>query len=401
MMMINRMKIGNEKDTYMPVFVRDNDRFKPTLCLGSTGGGKSQWLLSNWYNDSFMRVAKILIDPSGSLSKQAYSVMKGKVHYCSIEHPIGLNPMIAPYKPFQIADLIAETVNQMVVLTTPNEKFTVKMLEILNAEIIRCLELGRTTLEEVKANIQARPGQTETRDGIIARLNLLLQDPDFKEIICGKSSFEIGKLIENRESLILDCSGMGYAKKVFIGTLLTNLVKSYFLYGKPKEYKPLILTIDEAHNFVSQDFGLVLKEGRKYKIATILATTDFSMIPKALIHTLLSNAGTLVCLKAGYIEASMISHEFMDITASDIQGLEKYHAAVKTPDNEAIVKLPRPLLVKQVELKPIEHKERNFDLQWFDLQSCYDQWDCEPTVAAAGDEHNNVLKTPPVSTEGG
>ena len=57
-----------------------------------------------------------------------------------------------------------------------------------------------------------------------------------------------------------------------------------------------ILTVDEAHNFVSQDFSLVLKEGRKYKIATILATTDFSMMPKTLIHAVLSNAGTLVCL---------------------------------------------------------------------------------------------------------
>jgi len=382
--MITRMKIGNDSSTYMPVFVKDKDRFKHVFQCGKTGTGKSQFLLNAWQNDSYMKVAKILIDPSGFLAKDAYSVMKGKVHYCSLDTPISLNPMIAPYKPYQIADIIAETINQMVEMTTPNQRFTVKMREILDEEVVRCIGLGRTTLEEVKANLEAHKGNAETRDGIIARLNLLLKDPDFREIICGKSSFEINKLIENQESFILDCSGMGYDKKVFIGALVTNLVKSYFIYSRPKEYKPLVLYIDEAHNFVSQDFSLVLKEGRKYKISVVMATTDFSSISSSLIHTILSNVGTLVCLRAGYIEASTISREFQNITAGDIQGLEKYHAAVKTPDDEVIVKLPRPVFIKQMEVKPIKVEKRTFGLKWFDLPSYCFQLDYDQDEAVAG-----------------
>lgn len=382
--MISRMKIGNEKETYTPVFVKDKDRFKHVFQCGKTGTGKSQFLLNAWQNDSYTKVAKILIDPSGFLAKDAYSVMKGKVHYCSLNTPIGLNPMIAPYKPYQIADIIAETVNQMVAMTTPNQKFTAKMREILDEEVVRCIGLGRTTLEELKANLEAQKGNAETRDGITARLSLLLKDPDFKEIICGKSSFEINKLIENQESFILDCSGMGYDKKVFIGTLVTNLVKSYFIYARPREYKPLILVVDECHNFLNQDFSLVLKEGRKYKISVVMATTDFSSIPSSLIHTILSNVGTLVCLQAGYVEASMISHEFQNITAGDIQGLEKYHAAVKTPDTEAIVKLPRPIFIKPMEVRPFEVQQRTFDLEWFDLPSYCFQLDYEPDGTVAG-----------------
>jgi len=223
----------------------------------------------------------------------------------------------------------------------------------------------------VKANLEAQRGNAETRDGIIARLSLLLKDPDFKEIICGKSSFEINRLIENQDSFILDASGMGYDKKVFIGALVTNLVKSYFIYSRPKEYKPLILVVDECHNFLSQDFSLVLKEGRKYKISVVMATTDFSSIPSSLIHAILSNVGTLVCLRAGYIEAQMISHEFQTIEAGDIQGLEKYHAAYKTPDGEGIIKLPRPVFVKPMEIKPMKQEKRTFDLKWFDIDPTY------------------------------
>lgn len=275
------------------------------------------------------------------------------------------------------------------------------MREILDAEVVHCLERGRTTLEEVKTNIMARQGQAETRDGIIARLNLLLQDPSFKEIICGQG-FEINKLIENQESFILDCSGMGFAKQVFIGTLLTNLVKAYFIYSKPQKYKPLVLTIDEAHNFVSQEFSLILKQARKYRISTILATTDFSMMPKPLIHTVLSNAGTIVVLRAGYVEASMIAHEFQTITAGDIQGLEKYHAYAKTPDGEYLVKLPRPLYVKEIPITEVKTVKRDFTIRWFDLPHSYRfQLDYDPDGAVVGDDYKHKSETPPLSTERG
>ncbi len=389
--MITKMKLGNDAVTFMPVFVKDKDRFKHVFQCGKTGTGKSQFLLYVWQNDSWTKLAKILIDPSGFLAKPASSVMQGNAHYCSLDTPISLNPMIAPYKPFQIADIITETVNQMVAMTTPNQKFTVKMREILNAEVVKCVELGRTTLEEVKANLEAQRGNAETRDGVIARLNLILQDPDFREIICGKTSFEINKLIENKESFILDCSGMGYDKKVFVGSLVTNLVKSYFIYARPKKYQPLILVVDECHNFLGQDFSLVLKEGRKYQISAVLATTDFSSIPSSLIHTILSNVGTLICLRAGFVEASMISREFQHFTASDIQGLEKYQALVKTPETEAIVKLPRPIFVKPMAVRPSTVKKRTFDLEWFDLPSYCFQLDYEPDGAVAGDEHPHAL----------
>ena len=391
--MIQRMKIGSDPETYLPVSVKADDRYKGCLVIGATGGGKTELLANIIQNDSYSKVAKIIVDPSGFFAQQAYSIMKGKAPYCSLECPIGINIMVSPYKPNQIADLLADTINQMVVLTTPNEKFTVKMREILDEEVVRCLKLGRKTLTEVKANIEAQKGHSETRDGIIARLNLLLSDPDFREIICGKG-FEIGKLIENQETFILDCSGMGYAKQVFIGTLLTNLVKAYFTYSKPKEYKPLVMIIDEAHNFVSTEFTIITKQARKYLIATILSTTDFSMMPKPLVHSILSNAGTLVCLRAGNVEAQLISNEFNTISAEDIKGLEKYHAVYKTPDGEGIVKLPRPVFVKPLEIPIMEIKKRTFDLKWFPLESYPSDTTMNVPPGVVSDDQRQGSETP-------
>jgi hypothetical protein len=398
---MNRMRIGTDIDTGLPVYVKEVDRYKGCLFLGSTGGGKTEALLNIIQGDSYIPCAKIIVDPSGFFSKQVYSVMNGKAHYCSLEHPIGINPLISPYKEHQTADILMESVDQMVLMTSQNKNWTVKMFQIAIPEIVRCIQLGRTTLEEVRANIAALKGNTETRDGILARFDLLLNDPDFKKIICGKG-FEINKLIENQETFVLDASGMGYAKQVFIGTLVTNLVKGYFIYSKPKEYKPLVLIIDEAHLFVSQEFSIITKQARKYKISTILSTTDFSMMSKPLVHSILSNSGTLVCLRAGNIEAQMISNEFNNIKAADIKSLEKYHAVYKTQDGEGIIKLPRPVYTKEIPIKSMKQEQRTFDLRWFNLPSCYSfQLDSDPTGIAANDEHNHALKTPPVSTEGG
>jgi hypothetical protein len=208
-------------------------------------------------------------------------------------------------------------------------------------------------------------------------------------------------LIQKQETLIVDCSAMGYAKQIFMGTLITNLVKAYFLYSKPKEYKPLVLMIDEAHNFVSNEFTIITKQARKYKIATILSTTDFSMMPKPLVHSILSNAGTLICLRAGNIEAQLISNEFNTIKAADIKSLEKYHAVYKTQDGEGIVKLPRPVYTKEIPIKSMKQEKRTFDLKWFDLPSYCFQLDYEPAGAVAGDGHNHAQETPPASNEGG
>jgi hypothetical protein len=108
--MIQKMKLGLNKD-YFPVSVKPKDRFKGTLVIGATGGGKTEFLANVVQNDSFSKVAKIIVDPSCWYARQCYAILKGKAHYCSLEHPIGLNPMLSPYKPFQVADIITEAVN--------------------------------------------------------------------------------------------------------------------------------------------------------------------------------------------------------------------------------------------------------------------------------------------------
>jgi len=291
-----------------------------------------------WQADHYFRNAKILVDPSGFLARDCYSISGGR--YSSQDHPLSINPMKAPYTDSQISDMIAESINQVITITTPNQSFTVKMRGILDQAVKWCLNHNRRSLLNVLDYVINQQGDKETRDGIIARLTFILNDKRMEKLLCGNDSVEWGELIANRQTFILDCFGMSKEKMVFAGSLIAFGISSYFRYSRNAEYLPVSLYIDECHNFVSPSLFDILKEGRKYKISCTLATQDFAVIEERMARVML-NVGNIVSYRLGHREASLIARE-LNISSQDIQFIEKYHVAYLTPKGTGIAKAPRP-----------------------------------------------------------
>ena len=363
-MELPRLKIGT--DNYLPVYIGDRDRYNSVLVIGKSGTGKSSLLASWWEQDSFYKNARVLIEPSGFLAQDCFSIGRGRGHYCSLSNPISINPMQQPYNPNQIVDNVAEAINQVVRHSTDgaNNSLTAKMRGILDKSIKWCLERNRKSLLHVRDYVANMKGDNETRDGIIQRLNLLLSDERLIPILCGNNAVEWGEFIQRGESLIVDCHGMGSDKMVFVGSLVSHGIKSYLRYERPKEYKPLVLVVDECHNFVNANFLDILKEGRKFKLSTVLSTQDFAVIDEKMARVML-NVGTLVAFRSGHREASLIAREAC-IPAEEVQFLEKYHVVYKTPKDTGIAKTPRPPMFKDV--KPTVAEPVIKSSGWFELQ---------------------------------
>ena len=356
-----RLKIG--LDDYVPVYAKD--RYTSILIMGKSGGGKSAWMSQAWQQDAFFPVAKVLIEPSGFLAKDCYSLSKGKAHYCSLDTPVSINPMQTPYNPNQISDNIAEALNQVIAITTPNTSFTVKMRSILDTAVKWCMGNNRRNLIAVRDYITNLKGDGETRDGVIQRLNFLLNDDRMQPILCGNQSIEWGKIIDKGETFILDAFGMSREKMIFAGNIISQGIKNYFRYERPKEYKPLALYVDECHLFVNYNILDVLKEGRKYKLGCIMATQDFATVDEKLIRVML-NVGTILSFRIGAREAQLIARE-MDCEPQTLQFLEKYHLAYLTPKEKGIAKAPRPPLFKKLEIaKKVEPQRKSKG--WFPLE---------------------------------
>lgn len=365
-MELPRLKIGT--DDYLPVYIRDKDRYQSVLVIGKSGTGKSSLLSGWWEQDCFYKNARVLIEPSGFLAKDCFGIGRGRGRYCALDSPISINPMRQPYNPNQIVDNIAEAVNQVVRHTTDgaNNSLTAKMRGILDQSIKWCLERNRKSLLHVRDYVANLKGDNETRDGIIQRLNLLLSDERLISILCGNDAIEWGEFIRKGESLIVDCHGMGSDKMVFVGSLVSHGVKSYLRYERPKDYSPLSLVVDECHNFVNSNFLDILKEGRKFKLSTVLSTQDFAVVDEKMARVML-NVGTIIAFRSGHREASAIARE-MCIPADVVQFLEKYHVVYKTPKETGIAKTPRPPIFKEMTPKVAEPVIKSSG--WFDLEPC-------------------------------
>jgi hypothetical protein len=184
-------------------------------------------------------------------------------------------------------------------------------------------------------------------------------------IICGNNSVRWGEFIQQGKSFVFDAFGMGREKMLFVGNLISQGIKNYFLYERPKEYRPCVLYIDECQNFINQNFFDILKEGRKYKLSCVLATQDFSKINDQLRHVML-NVGNIVSYQVGYREAMYLAHE-MDTTPQTLQFLEKWHAAYLTPEERGIIKISRPPYIPDIEIK-VKPPKKTEPSKWFPLE---------------------------------
>jgi len=361
---LQRLKIGIDIEIKIPVYI--TDRHIHILLMGKSGTGKSTHILHWWEADHLWKNAKVLVDPSGFLAKDCYSISGGS--YCSLDHPIPLNPMKAPYNENVISDIISESINQVITITSPaNTPMTVKMRGILDSAVKYCLAHNRKSLLNVLDYIKNLSGNVETREGLISRLTFLLSDERMVNLFCGNDSVEWGELIAKKRTFILDCFGMGSEKMIFAGNIITNGIKSYFRYARPKEYLPLSLYIDECHNFINPSLFDILKEGRKYKLSCVLATQDFAMFNEKLTRVML-NVGNIVSYKLGHKEASLISKE-INIPTSSLQFIEKYHVAYLTPKERGIAKAPRPVLFLRKDPPEKVVPKRTAKPSWFTLES--------------------------------
>lgn len=347
-----RLRIGtkidpdNPMEDGMPVFIDGKEMFQHVFQLGKTGAGKSVQLL-NWIISFLIsRIAVILVEPSGFLTRDVYSASRGKAIYCSLKHPIPINPMLLPYDPDTVSAIVRESINQVVSLTTDqaNKQMTVKMTAIIDDSIKDCLAAGRPSLESVMDHIAGLRGDSETRDGLRSRLKYLLADSRMRQILCGNGTLDIAKIAAKGQCFLMDTHGMTTEGMTLIGNIVTQTVRSHLRHANHSTLRPLVLALDECHNFISPGWGTILKEGRKYQLSCILSSQDLTYFPQTLRETLL-NVGSVTSFRVGAAVASYVSRE-LHIPTEDIQFEEKYVCHYLTPSQRGVALAPRPPVIR-------------------------------------------------------
>ena len=336
----------------LPV-IESIDRFKHLFVLGSTGSGKTTFFL-NLIKEEIGN-ALIVLDPNGDLAERVAGLApKDRLVYIDKDHPISLNPLARNHlNKSEKANELIEVVNSAVMALTDDQQMpiTVLMAKIIR-NAVRVFSDEQMDIEylghflEYEAEREKVPDkfwqnfdkkdikgwslnkeQIESAKRVSARLSLFYEDENLWPFIKGRNEFDIPEIVDKKKVVIFNLKGFDDEIIAFIGGLVSNTVKSYYLHQATKKSKPLYFYCDEYHLFINKLFARFLAEARKYNISMNFAGHSLKQVDKNLASMMLSSCFVKVALTCGAEDAELLAKE-LNINPGEIQKLKPYEAFV-------------------------------------------------------------------------
>jgi hypothetical protein len=176
-------------------------------------------------------------------------------------------------------------------------------------------------------------------DPILNRLSHFLDDPIVRNVVCQPNLIDFHEIL--REGKILICN----LSKGILGEEAATLLGSFILSRlqlaamaraeiPPEERRLFPIIVDEFQNYggVGSDTSSIrsfLSEARKYRVPLVLATQFLSQLDRDVATAIFGNAGTLIALRCGVVDAQVLQRELGDFTTEDLLDLETGHALVR------------------------------------------------------------------------
>lgn len=274
------------------------------LYIGApTGWGKSVLLRTIFYHmqKQYTKHSHVLVDPHGDLAEAVY---RSKLNAGS-DRVIYIDPFFKPgytptFNPFQLNDRSIQNVVHVVeqnilafeeLLSREGGKVTEAMVDMLEKclyflltrrdsnilDLYNLLKAEEPILSEAVAydtffsSPYDKPNN-RTREGLQFRIGRILNSPVLKNLLIGKSTFNLEAAINSNKVVIFNLGGLGEMTSVTFGKLLVASLKSMVRKRPKGGPKHTFLMIDEAHNFVTGSFEYLLSQLRGFGLHGIFAT---------------------------------------------------------------------------------------------------------------------------------
>jgi DNA helicase HerA-like ATPase len=170
----------------------------------------------------------------------------------------------------------------------------------------------------------------------LSRILSLVTRPPVQAVFGPDPRLDVAQLLRDRGWLLVPLSSgvIGTASARIIGSALTFIAWSHISSRAaiPQEQRrPLFLFFDELQALTDQGLGLedLLEQSRGYGASVTIATQAIGRTPEQIRHSLLSNVGTLISLRAGGDESARIARELPGIAPRDIQSLPPYEVVAR------------------------------------------------------------------------
>lgn len=332
--------------------VKKDDRFRHLFVIGSTGSGKTTFLL-NLIKDEIDN-AMIVLDPNGNLAERAASLVPPeRLIYVDEDHPIGINPLQRKYLDYsETAEELIEIINLAVKEKVPTQSAVTVLMTKIITNALRVFKPDQFTLSYLSQFLEyehlrkkvpdifwqtfddrdtkgwlKNKEQVESAKRVSARLALFCDALKMKPFLEVENQLYIPDITREKKVVIFNLSGFTDALTAFIGCIVSNEIKAYYTHPKIVTYEPLYFYCDEYQMFIDDSFSRFLTDVRKYKISCNFCGQSLAQVDKELSSMILANCLVKVVMDCGYKDAELIARE-IGIVPEEIMQLKKYEAYI-------------------------------------------------------------------------
>ncbi len=345
------------------------------LITGRTGSGKTIFLQTLFYqlqqlsHQKKQQASMVFLDPHGDISENLFSLRlniqdPSRIWYIDPQLDSGKVPCLNPFwkkiKDPILLDLLSQQWAKAFSELIPEAGMSLQMEAILKPCLSVMFERGACGLADLQAFMddsvngkwvdlgkksshpvfrnffeQAFMNRkyAPTKLAIYTRLQLLLNNRSFYDLMNGESSIDLKKGMQQGKVIIFNLSKgrLGEDASKALGRFITATLLSITLqraFVSESSRKSCYLFVDEFHNMASTSMETIFSEARKYKLHMIVGVQTIGQLPLSL-RDMVMNCTAVKLLGINGLPALKSQAGDIGVSYADLQKLQPYHFYMK------------------------------------------------------------------------
>lgn len=362
--------VTNYRDIRQVFGIKEKNRRGHMYVIGKTGTGKSTLLANMVISDIQNGNGLALIDPHGDLAEEVlHFIPKERIEDLiyfnagDLEHPLAFN-LLEKAEPEYHHLIASGFVSVFKKIWGPAGFWGPRLEHILRHAVLTLLEypgstpldiprlltdkdfrkmaLEKVTHQQVKDfwlfefEKYSAWMRSEAIAPILNKIGQLLTTIPIRNIVGQKKNgFNIREVMDGGKILIVNLAKgkIGEDSCALLGAMIITQIQLAALSRaniSEKERRSFYCFVDEIHSFLTQSFGDILSEARKYGLHLVLAHQYIEQLEDNLKAAIFGNVGTLISFRVGAEDAKYLAREFYpEFRESDLVNLPNYHIYLK------------------------------------------------------------------------
>lgn len=343
-----------EADFGEPVALTDPDLARHLYVLGSTGSGKTNFIMKLLERDLENGHNVIVLDLRGDLVERALALCAAqdvppeRVSLLDLrekERIVGFNPLGGKSEPF------VRALHLLDVVRSESESWGVQLEETFRCALLALAKNGKwlTDLDRVLSDPHFASSLTDEKDGALRsffdkfgsltsqqrlawsmpvtnKVAPLLATPSLRAMFGSPESLPVEELLNRKGGVILVSLAADelHGSARMVGALLVGAICRAMLsrVGTPENKRsPVRLYVDEFESMATGAFESIVAEGRRFGLSLVLSHQNFSQLPAKLRSVIRNNVGLRAYFSCGFQDAKDVAAE-LGCEPCDVTGQE-------------------------------------------------------------------------------